>query len=125
MTAAEGQHTAVPGEGTAAQVIRALAMEVMALNEQIAEIDKLIAVRFRGHELAEVIASLPGIGPLLGAEFLAVTAGDLSRFRSPDHMAGLAGIAPVPRDSGKVSGNLHRPRRYTAACSASSTPPRS
>lgn len=112
VTAAEGQHTAVPGERTAAQVIQTLAKEVMALNEQIAEIDKLIATRFRDHELAEVIASLPGIGPLLGAEFLAATAGDLSCFRGPDHLASLAGVAPVPRDSGKVSGNLHRPRRY-------------
>ncbi|GAA2746012.1 IS110 family transposase [Kitasatospora cinereorecta] len=112
VTAAESQHTAVPGERAAEQVIQTLANEVISLNEQIAEIDKLSATRFRGHELAEVIASLPGIGPLLGAEFLAATAGDLSSFRSADHLASLAGVAPVPRDSGRVSGNLHRPKRY-------------
>ncbi|MEU6654916.1 IS110 family transposase [Streptomyces sp. NPDC046900] len=112
LEAAERQHTAVPGEKIAAQVIHTLAKEVMGLNEQIAEIDKLIAARFRGHELAEVIASMPGIGPLLGAEFLAATAGDMSRFASADRLASFAGVAPVPRDSGNVSGNLHRPRRY-------------
>lgn len=26
--------------------------------------------------------------------------------------AGFGGVAPVPRDSGKISGNLRRPRRY-------------
>ncbi|BBC29253.1 Transposase [Streptomyces graminofaciens] len=55
---------------------------------------------------------MPGIGPLLAAEFLAATAGDMSRYGTADRLAGLAGVAPVPRDSGNVSGNLHRPRRY-------------
>ncbi|MFF3879191.1 IS110 family transposase [Streptomyces sp. NPDC001978] len=112
LDAAERQHTAVPGEKITAQVVQILAREVMGLSEEIAEIDKLIEARFRAHDLAEVIASMPGIGPLLGAEFLAATAGDLSRYGSPDRLASLAGVAPVPRDSGRVSGNLHRPRRY-------------
>ncbi|MEU9794566.1 IS110 family transposase [Streptomyces sparsogenes] len=112
LEAAERQHTAVPGEKITAQVSHTLAKEVMSLNEQIAEIDKLIAVRFRDHGLADVIASMPGIGPLLGAEFLAATAGDMSRYGTADRLASLAGVSPLPRDSGNVSGNLHRPRRY-------------
>lgn len=36
----------------------------------------------------------------------------MNRFGSSDRLAGLAGVAPVPRDSGNVNGNLHRPRRY-------------
>lgn len=112
LEAAERQHTAVPGEKVTAQVIHTLAKEVMSLNEQITEIDKLIAARFREHDLAEVISSMPGIGPLLGAEFLAATGGDMTRYATSDRLASLAGVAPVPRDSGNVSGNLHRPRRY-------------
>ncbi|WP_346012369.1 IS110 family transposase [Streptomyces sp. SID3343] len=112
LEAAERQHTAVAGKKVTAQVIHTLAREVTGLNEQIAEIDKLIEARFRDHELAEVISSLPGIGPLLGAEFLAATAGDMSRYGSSDRLASFDGVAPVPRDSGNVSGNLHRPRRY-------------
>ncbi|GAA1342343.1 hypothetical protein GCM10009647_086360 [Streptomyces sanglieri] len=93
-------------------MIHTLAKEVMSLNEHIAEIDKLIAARLSEHELSEVISSMPGIGPLLGAEFLAATAGDMTRFGSSDRLASFAGVAPVPRDSGNISGNLHRPRRY-------------
>lgn len=124
LEAAGRQHTAVPGEKITAQVIHTLAKEVIGLNEQIAEIDKLIAARFREHELAEVISSMPGIGTLLGAEFLAATAGDMSRFGSSDCLASFAGVAPVPRDSGNVSGNLHRPRRYHRASNESFIPPR-
>ncbi|MFE7397529.1 transposase, partial [Streptomyces sp. NPDC057557] len=112
LEAAERQHTAVLGEKITAQVIHTLAKEVMGLNEQITEIDKLIAARFREHELAEVMSSMPGIVLLLGAEFLAATAGDMSRYGTADRLASLAGVAPVPRDSGNVRGNLHRPRRY-------------
>ncbi|WP_241777677.1 hypothetical protein [Streptomyces sp. CT34] len=99
LEAAERQHTAVSGEKITAQVVYTLAKEVMGLNEQMTEIDKLIAARFCDHELAEVISSMPGIGPLLGAEFLA-TAGDMSR----------DGIAA--------------PGATTAACNVSSIPPR-
>ena len=49
---------------------------------------------------------------MLGAEFLAATGGDVSAFESADRLAGISGLAPVPRDSGRVSGNLRRPRRY-------------
>ena len=33
-------------------------------------------------------------------------------FDTPDRLAGFAGLAPAPRDSGRIRGNLHRPRRY-------------
>lgn len=60
---AERQHTAVVGEKTTAQMVHTLAREMMTLNEKIAEVDKVIEDRLRVHELAPVIASLPGIGP--------------------------------------------------------------
>ncbi|KAK1177261.1 IS110 family transposase [Streptomyces sp. NBS 14/10] len=110
--AAERQHTAVPGEKTIARLLHTLAEEVMALNEQIAEIDKLIEGRFHDHELADIVESVPGIGPILGAEFLASISGSLDDFASPDALAAFAGLAPAPKDSGKVSGNLHRPVAY-------------
>jgi transposase len=110
--AADTQSTRLPGEQLAAQLVSRLAEGVMALDEQIKEIDQLIEERFRRHRDAKVISSMPGIGVLLGAEFLAATGGDMSAFGSADRLASLAGVAPVPRDSGRVSGNLHRPQRY-------------
>ena len=68
--------------------------------------------RFSEHRLAPVITSMVGIGDLLGAEFLAAAGDVRTRFESADHLAGYAGLAPIPRDSHTRSGNLHRPRRY-------------
>ncbi|GGV55353.1 hypothetical protein GCM10010245_87710 [Streptomyces spectabilis] len=110
--AAQAQHTALPGEELAAAMVVRLAKGVMALEEEIAELDALIEARFHEHPLAAVIRSLPGMGARLGAEFIAATGGDMDAFGSADRLAGFAGLAPQPRDSGRVSGNLRRPRRY-------------
>lgn len=110
--AAARQQAVLPGEQLTAQIIATMAGEVMTLNEQIKDTDKLIEGRFHQHELAAVIISLPGIGTLLGAEFLAATGGDMDFFGTPDRLAGFAGLAPAPWDSGRIRGNLHRPKRY-------------
>ncbi|WP_456300760.1 IS110 family RNA-guided transposase [Streptomyces herbicida] len=110
--AAQAQQSALPGEKLAAAMVARLAKGVMALDEEIAELDALIEARFRKHPHAEVIRSLPGMGPRLGAEFIAATGGDMDAFGSVDRLAGFAGLAPRPRDSGRVSGNLRRPKRY-------------
>lgn len=112
MEAAQAQHAVLPGETLAAAMVVRLARAVMALEEEIAELDALIEARFHEHSLAEVIRSLPGMGTRLGAEFIAATGGDMDAFGSADRLAGFAGLAPQPRDSGRVSGNLRRPRRY-------------
>jgi transposase len=110
--AAARQHTTLPGEKLTASMIASLAGEVMALNEQIRDTDRLIEGRFHQHELAPVIISLPGIGTLPGAEFLAATGGDMTYFATADRLAAFAGLAPAPWDSGRIRGNLHRPKRY-------------
>ncbi|QOV40967.1 IS110 family transposase [Streptomyces ferrugineus] len=109
---AQGQLTALPGEKLAAAMVARLAKAVMDLDAEIAELETLIEATFRQHPHAEVIRSLPGMGPRLGAEFIAATGGDLGVFGSSDRLAGFAGLAPQPRDSGRVSGNLRRPKRY-------------
>ncbi|KOG26597.1 MULTISPECIES: IS110 family transposase [Streptomyces] len=110
--AADRQHTSLPGEKLTAQMVHTLAAEVITLNRQVGEIDKAIEARFREHRDFEVITSMPGLGVILGAEFLAATGGDMTAFGTADRLAGFGGVAPVPRDSGKISGNLRRPRRY-------------
>ncbi|WP_436844287.1 IS110 family transposase [Streptomyces subrutilus] len=110
--AAQAQHTSLPGEKLAASMVARLAKGVMALEEEIAELDALIGARFHDHAHAEVIRSMPGMGALLGATFIAATGGDMEAFGTPDRLAAFAGLSPVPRDSGRVSGNMRRPRRY-------------
>jgi transposase len=112
VAAAHQQSVALPGETLAAQIVATLAGEVVALNRQVRDLDELIEGRFRRHKLAPVIASLPGIGTLLGAEFLAATGGDMACFGTPDRLAAFAGLAPAPWDSGPIRGNRHRPRCY-------------
>jgi transposase len=112
IAAAHTQHTVVPGEQLAADLVARLAHEVIDLDAALKEIDATIEDRFRRHRYAEIIVSLPGFGPRLGAEFLAALGGDIALYDSADRLAGVAGLAPVPRDSGRVSGNLHRPRRF-------------
>jgi len=41
-----------------------------------------------------------------------VAVGDMTTFHSPDHLAAYAGLAPMSKDSGKRTSNLHRPQRY-------------
>ncbi|RSS67720.1 transposase [Streptomyces sp. WAC06128] len=116
--AAQAQMTALRGEDLGAELVARLAHAVVAHNDEMAELDARIEARSRQHRDAEIILSMPGMGPTTGAEFIAATGGDLSAFASPDLLAGFAGLAPVPWDSGKVSGNLRRPAATTAASNA-------
>lgn len=112
LAAANAQHTTVPGQHLAAAMVARLAKEVMTLDTEIGDTDTMIEARFRRHRHAEIILSMPGFGVTLGAEFIAATGGDMGAFDSADRLAGVAGLAPVPRDSGRISGNLKRPHRY-------------
>ncbi|WP_142277328.1 transposase, partial [Mycobacterium avium] len=112
VTAAKTQTVRLPGEEVAAQLVADLAREVIALDDRIKTTDADIEDRFRRHPLAEVITSMPGMGFRLGAEFLAAV-GDPTLIASADHLAAWAGLAPVPKDSGKRTGRLHTPQRYS------------
>jgi transposase len=112
VTAAKAQTVRLPGDEVAAGLVAELAQGVIALDDRIKTTDAAIEGRFRRHPLAEVIISMPGIGFRLGAEFLAAV-GDPVLIGSADQLAAWAGLAPVPRDSGKRTGRLHTPMRYS------------
>ncbi len=113
VAAAETQDIVVPGEATTATLIKRLAAKLLDIDREIKDLDKQITTRFREHPQAGIIESLPGMGPHLGTEFLVSTGGDaLAEFTTPGRLASYAGLVPVPRDSGRISGNLHRPKRY-------------
>jgi transposase len=112
LAAAQAQTVALPGEATTAQLVSGLARRLLELDREIKDLDKLLAERFRAHPHAKVIESMPGMGPVLGAEFLAITGGDLAAFGTSAKLATYAGLAPVPNDSGARTDVLHRPKRY-------------
>jgi transposase len=58
---------------------------------------------------AVLLSSLPGVGLLLGAEFL-VAVGDLCAFENANRLAANAGLAPTANDSGKRIGKARRMR---------------
>ena len=63
------------------------------------------------HGADHKVRYLPGMGPRLGAEFLAAI-GNIDSFASANHLASYAGLAPVSHDSGKTVGRHRRPHRY-------------
>lgn len=109
---ADEQALTLPGEAGTAALIKRLARKLLDLDREIKDIDKTITERFRTHPHARIIESLPGFGPGLGTEFLVVTGGNLASFATAGRLASYAGLVPVPCDSGRISGNLHRPKRY-------------
>ncbi|WP_033223463.1 IS110 family transposase [Kitasatospora phosalacinea] len=112
LEAADAQRTVLPGQDVAATIVAGLAAQLLALDDRLKRIDKQIRDTFHAHPQAEIIESLPGIGPILGAEFV-VAAGDLAAYADAGHLASAAGLVPVPRDSGRRTGNMHRPKCYS------------
>ncbi len=110
--AAKSQHTTVPAQHIGELMVAALAREIMALDKELADLDALISEKVTEHRHTRTLLSMPGFGPVLAAEFLGATGGDLTVFETADRFAGVAGLAPAPRDSGRITGNHHRPRRY-------------
>lgn len=113
VAAANEQSVTLPAEAVTAPLIARLAAELLELDRRIKDFDKQLSGRFGEHRQADKITSIPGFGPILGAQLLADTGGDLqAAFSNPARLAAYTGLAPVPRDSGRVKGNLHRPKRY-------------
>jgi transposase len=103
LEAARAQRVAVPGEAVTAALIRELAAGALDARAKIARIDRDLETLLANHPDGALIRSLPGMGAVLAAEFIACT-GDIQRFRSADALASAAGLAPVLRQSGKRAG---------------------
>lgn len=100
LAAAQAQRITVPGESVAAELIRALATEMLGARGQLKTIDERIEAVLAEHPDAALVRSLPGMGATLTAEFLAITGG-IDRYTSGDQLAAAAGLAPVLKQSGK------------------------
>lgn len=67
LVAAKAQQTVVPGQDVAASIVADLATQLLAIGSRISEPDTRITTTFRAHPQAEIIESLPGMGPILMA----------------------------------------------------------
>jgi transposase len=69
-----------------------------ALDGEIDAFTKLTATRLRGDPRFKAVQTIPGIGPVLGAVFLAEI-GDITRFPGPTQLASWAGLTPKHHES--------------------------
>jgi transposase len=87
-------------------VWRASIAELLELAEEmdrrIDPIDRELGPIARGDERARLLATMPGVGPLLSLTF-AAEIGEVSRFSSPGKLVGYAGLAPRVSQSGERS----------------------
>jgi transposase len=92
------------------QVIRGLASQLLSVLAQrgalAAQLEELLAT----HPLAEILTSMPGVGPRTAIEVLR-TVGDGATFPSAAHVASYAGLAPATRQSGRSIKGEQQARR--------------
>lgn len=85
-----------------ATLVAEIASEILRIGWRVDELDSRLEELVKADPRGAVVRSLPGMGLVLTAEFLAEV-GDLTRFGSADRLAASAGVVPVLRASGKVS----------------------
>jgi transposase len=100
--AAKAQRRELPADEAKAALLREVATEVLRARERVATVDARLAELLSQRPEAKLVRSLPGMGPLFTAEFLAVV-GDVGRFASADSLAAAAGLTPATRQSGGAS----------------------
>ena len=84
-----------------AAITGALVATLITLAAQIKALEAEIAAQLAAHPDAHIFTSLPRAGTVRAARLLAETGDCRARFPDPGSLAGLAGVAPVTRQSGK------------------------
>ena len=88
--------------------VRALIAVLATLNEQVKTLQGQVEAYFGQHPDAEIIASQPGLGGVLGARVLAESGDDPARYASAKARKNYAGTSPITRASGKKKTVLAR-----------------
>jgi hypothetical protein len=74
---------------------------IATLNAQVEQIGQVVGEHFGRHRDAEIYASLPGLGVVLGARVLAEFGDDPHRFADAKARKNYAGTSPISRASGR------------------------
>lgn len=98
-----GRRPQTAGEGPARYGVRARVISLLELIDVLVErrFTTAIADQLRGHVNYRIIQQLPGVGPVLGAVFVAEI-GDAHRFPGPDRLCSWAGLTPRHHESDTV-----------------------
>jgi hypothetical protein len=105
--------------GAASAASAARVAVLMSLNAQIAELERALGEHFDRHPDAEILRSLPGLGPVLCARVLGEFGDDPNRFCDARGRKAYAGTAPITKASGRslvVLARVARNRRLADAC---------
>jgi len=106
---AKAQHHELPAAELKTELIAEIASELRRTKGRIAELDERLEGLASSNPSARIVRSLPGMGTIFSAEFVAEV-DDIGRFASSDALAAAAGMAPVLRESGNSS-HSRRSRR--------------
>jgi transposase len=99
--------------------VAALVGVITAMQTGIAGLEVAMTAEFEQHAAAELLRSIPGLGPILAARVLAEVGDDPTRFGTAQGLRAFAGTAPITKASGKskVVRTRHvRNRRLADAC---------
>lgn len=102
--------------GVAAAQLIAVAKTMSA---GVVELEAALTAIFADHPQAQIVASVPGLGPVLAARVLAEIGDDPARFPTAASLRCYAGTAPVTRSSGRshyVKARRVRNKRLNDAC---------
>ena len=102
IVAAKEQRRELPAAQAKAALVSEMAAEVLRARGRVAAVDARLEELMAARPEAEVVRSMPGMGPLFTAEFLSEV-GDPSRFASAGALAAAAGLVPATRQSGGAS----------------------
>ncbi|WP_256258552.1 IS110 family transposase [Saccharopolyspora antimicrobica] len=91
-----------------ASSIQALIAVLTVLNTQVKTLQGQVEAHFGQHPAAEIIASQPGLGPVLGARVLAEFGDDPDRYATAKARKNYAGTSPITRASGRKKVALAR-----------------
>lgn len=103
----ERLRSAAPGrtgeveQATCGELVHSLVAVLRTLHGQIRGIEKTITDQLAAHEDGTLLQSFPWIGTVNAAQIFAELGDDRQRFRSEEHLAAEAGVAPVTKESGK------------------------
>ena len=120
--AAQQQTVVLPGEAATAMLVKRIARQLLDVDREIKDTGKLITSRFRDHPQARIIESLPGMGPILGAQFLVATdGGPWRRSPAPAAWPPTPASCPSPATPGASPATTTGPSASTGRCGRSST----